>query len=443
MPAFAAQVIQRLEAQGYSTFLVGGCVRDALLGLVAKDYDLATTALPSQIEALFSCSIIRANPAYGVYCIAACAQHVQLATLRTENGHLSHRYPAEIHFVRDVYTDLRRRDFTCNAMAYHLSDGLFDPFHGQQHLQERILCCIGNPNARFTEDALRMLRALRFSCTLGLSLTKEIRCALHLCAVYAQNLHPFCVARELFLLVSGVNLGFVFREYAALFCACVPMLRLCRCIHDERKQDFGVWMHTVGVFVECMETVNDDKTIAFLCAMLRPELFFSAKAAKPDENFSKKMHDVFYAFCVKASLGSRKIRQIDMLAHCLDCLITPDQTLVLSLLSKLTAHPFFLLLRLKRAAAKAGIGGWSLKEEAYRSIHRLAAQCLDEKVCLHVRDLRINGNDLLSMGFPPGKTIGNTLQALLEMVWQGTVPNEKEALRRACLINKSVILPKK
>ena len=164
IPSSVLKLIDTLEASGFQTWAVGGCVRDSLLGVTPHDWDLCTAATPAEIAGIFqNYPLIRAGEKHGT--IAVVLEHgpVEITTFRSEGGYADHRRPDWVHFEQQVEADLARRDFTVNAMAYHPARGLCDPFGGQQDLQNHILRAVGDPAARFQEDGLRILRGARFS----------------------------------------------------------------------------------------------------------------------------------------------------------------------------------------------------------------------------------------------------------------------------------------
>ena len=183
IPADAAFLLEKLNQKGHEAYVVGGCVRDALLGRTPQDWDLCTSALPEETAAIFSDhKLVLDGLVHGTVGVVRNGVLYEITTFRTESGYADARHPDEVRFVRRIEEDLARRDFTVNAMAYHPEKGLVDCFGGKNDLQKGILRCVGDPDTRFHEDALRILRAIRFAAVYGLSLEEETaRAALQLC----------------------------------------------------------------------------------------------------------------------------------------------------------------------------------------------------------------------------------------------------------------------
>lgn len=177
IPAYAQQIIENLNDAGYEAYLVGGCVRDGIRGTPGKDYDITTSALPAQIKEVFE-KTYDTGILYGTVTVAIGEHRAEVTTFRKDLAYLDYRRPEEVEFSPDLYEDLKRRDFTVNAMAYHKKLGLIDPFDGLSDIRRRVIRCVGNPSSRFKEDALRMLRAVRFCSQLGFTLEENTKGAI-------------------------------------------------------------------------------------------------------------------------------------------------------------------------------------------------------------------------------------------------------------------------
>lgn len=174
IPGEVRYLLSRLEQKGYEDYLVGGCVRDALLGLTPKDWDLCTSARPEEVKACFyDKKLVLSGSRHGTVGVVLDGHLYEITSYRTESGYTDGRHPDSVTFVRDLKEDLARRDFTVNAMAYHPEKGLIDPWKGRKDLVQRVLRCVGNPNLRFQEDALRILRGMRFAAAYGFHVEKE------------------------------------------------------------------------------------------------------------------------------------------------------------------------------------------------------------------------------------------------------------------------------
>lgn len=195
-PKYVNNVMTRLESAGYSAYIVGGCVRDALMGRRPHDWDVCTDALPGAVLSIFRCS----KPTgikHGTVTVRCGKQSVEVTTFRAEAGYLDHRRPDSVSFITSLETDLSRRDFTMNAIAVSSAGKIYDPFGGKRDIERRLIRCVGEPEQRFNEDSLRMLRALRFSAALGFELDESCTASLYRCAPLVVNLAPERVRDEL------------------------------------------------------------------------------------------------------------------------------------------------------------------------------------------------------------------------------------------------------
>ena len=239
LPPTVSALIMTLEQAGYETWAVGGCVRDSLLGCTPHDWDLTTSALPEQMLALFP-QAIPTGLAHGTVTIPTADGPLEITTFREETGYADHRRPDAVRFVTQIGSDLARRDFTVNAMAWHPQRGLCDPFDGQGDLRRRLIRCVGEPERRFSEDALRMLRALRFAARLhfdidGATAAAMRRHAPELCCVSSERIYAELCG---LLCADGAALG---EMYPELLRVAVPLLRLPTSRHAMRT-----WLQQLG-----------------------------------------------------------------------------------------------------------------------------------------------------------------------------------------------------
>ena len=223
MPADAQGLIQRLNDAGYEAYAVGGCVRDSLLGLQPKDWDICTSALPQQTLQVFGgCHVVETGLKHGTVTVVLHHVPYEVTSFRVDGSYADHRHPDSVSFVSDVSEDLARRDFTVNAMAWHPQLGLTDLFGGREDLKNGVLRCVGVPAARFEEDALRILRALRFSSVYDFMIEPETAAAIHalhptLAHVAGERIHA-----ELAKLLCGRAVGRILREYTDVITGIIP-----------------------------------------------------------------------------------------------------------------------------------------------------------------------------------------------------------------------------
>ena len=217
MPACPRAAIARLNAAGYEAFAVGGCVRDALLGLPPQDWDIATAALPREVETVFAdCRVVETGLRHGTVTVLFDGQPLEITTYRVDGTYADGRHPDGVTFTPSLSEDLKRRDFTVNAMAWHPESGLFDPFDGKKDLKNGVLRCVGEATCRFHEDALRILRALRFAATYGFVIEEDTAAAVRALAARLHMVSAERVRGELFKLICGRWAFRVLREFSTV-----------------------------------------------------------------------------------------------------------------------------------------------------------------------------------------------------------------------------------
>ena len=400
----AAALLDALHAAGYAAYAVGGCVRDSLLGRTAHDWDLCTSALPQQVMELFGTEqCIPTGLQHGTVTIKYGGQLYETTTFRTEGSYTDGRHPDAVQFVPDVREDLARRDFTINAMAYNAAEGLVDPFGGQKDLQNGLLRAVGEPQQRFTEDALRILRLYRFAARFGFALDAATARA-------ARQLAPHldCISAER-----------IQEELAKLLAAPQP-----------------------GAYLE-------PAVLAVVLPELTPEALTAAKPVLDACPAGEENLPVRWAALLGA-LGETDTRRVLKRLRCSNACIEETAVLVRETAGegvcrsfseeKASAHPGDIHLRQL-------LGRYGL-----RTVERLCALCAAlhpqaapdcalaaqrarqleaDGVCCRVSQLAVNGRDLMAAGIPAGPALRRVLEALLDGVISAEYPNEKTALLAA------------
>lgn len=389
----AAELLDTLHRAGYAAYVVGGCVRDSLLGLTPHDWDLCTSALPQQGMELFGEEkCIPTGLQHGTVTVKQGGGLYEITTFRTEGAYTDGRHPDEVHFVPDVREDLARRDFTINAMAYNEKEGLVDPFGGQADLQSGILRAVGVPHQRFTEDALRILRLYRFAARFGFSIDPPTaQAAQELCA------HLDCVSVE--------RIG---EELAKLLSAPAPAAYL------------------------------DEKILGVVLPELSPEALAAAKPVVDACPAGEQALPVRLA-ALLLSLGEDGTRRTLRRLRCSNACIEETAVLVREAVSGV---PVSLNIYARRLLGKYNLCtvqrlaalGTALQPERsadFAALSELAERLDADGVCCRVSQLAVNGRDLMAAGVPAGPGIRKVLEALLDGVIREEYPNERQALLAA------------
>ena len=389
----AAELLDTLHRAGYAAYVVGGCVRDSLLGLTPHDWDLCTSALPQQVMELFGAQrCIPTGLQHGTVTVKQSGALYEITTFRTEGTYTDGRHPDEVHFVPDVREDLARRDFTINAMAYNEKEGLVDPFGGQADLQSGVLRAVGVPRQRFTEDALRILRLHRFAARFGFAIDPPTaQAAQELCA------HLDCVSVER-----------IEEELAKLLSAPAPAAYL------------------------------DEKILGVVLPELSPEALAAAKPVVDACPAGERALPVRLA-ALLLSLGEDGTRCTLRRLRCSNACIEETAVLVRE---AVPGVPVSLNIYARRLLGKynlctvqriAALGTALQPERAadFAALSELAEQLDADGVCCRVSQLAVNGRDLMAAGVPAGPGIRKVLEALLDGVIREEYPNERQALLAA------------
>ena len=424
----AAELLDTLHRAGYAAYVVGGCVRDSLLGLTPHDWDLCTSALPQQVMELFGAQrCIPTGLQHGTVTVKQSGALYEITTFRTEGTYTDGRHPDEVHFVPDVREDLARRDLTINAMAYNEKEGLVDPFGGQADLQSGIVRAVGVPRQRFTEDALRILRLYRFAARFGFAIDPPTaQAAQELCA------HLDCVSverieEELAKLLSApapaayLNekiLGVVLPELSPeALAAAKPVVDACPAGAENLSIRLAALLLSLGED-GIRRTL---KRLRCSNALMEEAAVLVREARGCDGSFLLG-HDSGHSIARPIAFGNRVPPQRTVLR---ETTVTPGFTIYARrLLGK------YNLCTVQRIAAL----GTALQPERaadFAALSELAEQLDADGVCCRVSQLAVNGRDLMAAGVPAGPGIRKVLEALLDGVIREEYPNERQALLAA------------
>jgi tRNA nucleotidyltransferase (CCA-adding enzyme) len=437
LPPEVSWLISRLEEAGFAAYAVGGCVRDSLLSLTPHDWDLCTSALPEQMQEIFRGQhVVETGLKHGT--LAVVLNHVpyEITTFRADGPYTDHRHPDSVTFVSDVSGDLSRRDFTVNAMAYSPRSGLVDLFGGQEDLARRVIRCVGIPRDRFEEDALRILRALRFASVYDFSIDPETDRALRLLAPSLEKVAAERIREELFRLLCGEGAGRILREYPEVLACVIPDIRP-MIGYDQRNHHhhFDLWEHTVQT-VENVPAEADLRLTMLLHDTGKPavcvlddrgEAHYRGHQAASAE-IAERVTDALRCDRETRERVIRLVRFHDIPLRTDSGAVNLDRSFLLRRLNRFGEKDLRDLFRIHRAD-RIATGYSSRPREDQRMEERMAAldALLAEKPCFTLKDLALKGGDLTAMGFR-GPAVGAALQQLLEAVMDGRVPNEKASL---------------
>ena len=421
--------IEKLEKAGYPTYAVGGCVRDACLGLKPHDYDLCTAATPDTTAAVFSdFPLVRAGEKHGTIGVVLEGEVIEITTFRTEGDYLDSRHPQWVAFVPTVEQDLARRDFTVNAMAYSPTRGFADPFGGRDDLHDHILRAVGDPETRLSEDALRILRGVRFAARFALTPEKNTLAAMNTLAPLMENLARERVYDELSkLLLCACAEDLI--TFAPILAQVIPELQPAIGF-DQRSHHhaYDIFTHTAHV----TEGLPADLTLrwaALLHDIGKVSTFtLDGHGQGHFYGHAEKSAEMANAILLrlKAPTALREDAKFLIEKHMTP--LTPDKKLLRRRLSQYGENRLRMLLRLQKADFCAkGVTGDTAD---FAAVEGVLEEIFSEKACLSIKDLAVNGHDLMTLGYT-GPAIGQALQFLLDGVLDDRLPNEKTALINA------------
>ena len=424
----ATKALKTLEAAGYEAYMVGGCVRDILAGVRPHDYDLATNALPEEVREVFSsCRVIDTGLSHGTVTVILEELHIEITTYRQEGAYSDARRPDNVRFVSSLEEDLSRRDFTINAMAWHPWKGLKDPYGGRRDYDARIIRCVGDPDTRFREDALRLLRALRFAARLRFTLDYETEAALFQHREGLLYLSPQRIAGELDQILCGQAAGAVLLQYWEVLAVVIPELLW---IWSASREEHCQVHDTLTRTAVALDRVSSDRVIRWAVLLRninKPTSVVTEGAAAQDVWDSRTRGELADTVLRRLQFDKATRERIVTLVTIGDLPQERDRSSVRRSLYQLTPQVFFELLEIRRAENLGQTAGYHGRQEEYDALEATARKILDEEGYLTLHDLAVTGKDLISQGYH-GREVGIRLAQILDAVLEGKVANEKEAL---------------
>lgn len=429
-PSYVNTALDLLNRNGFKAFIVGGCVRDKIMGREPNDWDMTTSALPEEtLEVFKEFRTIPTGLKHGTVTVIIEGQPLEITTMRIDGEYHDSRRPDNVEFTDEITMDLSRRDFTVNAIAYNHIDGLIDPFGGKDDIKNKIIRCVGSPDKRFGEDALRIIRALRFASVLDFEIDRATAESILKNHTLMQNVAVERIRIELVKLLTGKKVESILTEYKDVIFGIIPELRT----EDEFEQFspyhiYDVWTHNIKV-VGAIKNDPAFRVAALLHDVAKPECFHM------DENGVGHFPKHAYYGAIKAKEIMKRLRFSNAEINTVYNIIVlhydrPDG--VKSHLAHLCSEYSIEDVRNTLELIKADAAG---KKPDYYDIEiercRTAKKQLDEierdGTPMKISDLKINGNDLLSIGFK-GKEIKTVLKSLLNYVVDGIISNEIDEL---------------
>lgn len=453
------EILVMLERAGYEAYFVGGCVRDALMnaekcdsegfGIIdidQGDADVATNALPEQVKKVFAeFSVIETGIKHGTVTVMLpgelCSDMsigyddipVEITTYRSDGSYSDSRHPDQVAFVRSIEEDLARRDFTVNAMACDMHGQLIDPYGGQADLAAGTLRAVGDPEKRFQEDALRIMRGLRFAAVLGFEIEEKTAAAMMSCRALLKDISAERIFVELKKLLTGRYVGDVLRKYVDVLDDVLPEIWAMKGFEQHNPyHKYDVLEHCIRA-MEAVRTTDENLAEMKMATLLhdvgKPDTYFM-----DDEGIGhfyghpKKSEELVRGILKRLKADKATLERVATLVRYHDLIFDKDERLLKRWMNRLTPEVLLEILEIKLADNFATGNMGPELEGKFNDIRDMMADILKQEQCFSLKDLAVGGADLIAAGMKPGPELGTMLQQLLDAVIDGECENDKAAL---------------
>lgn len=431
LPENVLYIMKRLSQNGYESFVVGGSLRNLLLGEEPKDFDMTTNATPEEILRIFAdCKTFDNGLKHGTVSIVFDGEVYEVTTYRIDGEYLDNRHPKEVRFTDNIKEDLSRRDFTVNAIAYNPKIGIVDYFNGEEDIKCRCIRCVGNADERMKEDALRVLRALRFASVYNFTIEPQTEQAIFNNMELLKNISYERISTELKGILIGQNVGYVLKKFCDVFAVFIPELKpMFGFNQNNPHHDKNLWEHTVCA-VQNVENKPLLRTVMLFHDICKPQAQTIDKNGVSHFHNHDKMGSETVKMILKRLKFSKKFTETaSMLIYYHDTRISADKPSVKKLLNILNEENFRLLMKIQYADIMAQSQyKRTQKITVHSKVNSLFEEIIRNNECYTLKQLAVNGRDLFTIGIQKGDIIGKILNELLELVINGKLKNEKKEL---------------
>lgn len=433
-PASEAAV-NTLKTKGFEAYLIGGSVRDYIMGLPIGDIDITTNATPQQVKQVFSdFRVIETGIKHGTVTVLIDDEPLEITTYRSEGTYSDNRHPDSVVFSKKLADDVVRRDFTMNGIAFDFEKGFCDLVGGIDDIKNQTIRCIGDATTRFNEDALRILRAMRFSSVLGFTVEDETKKAIHNCRTLLKNISAERIREEFSKLICGKNAYKVLKEFSDVVEVFIPEISPCVDFKQQNRHHcYDVYTHTL----KAVEKAPQDSVI-------RLALFFHDIGKPSVAHFDEKGEQHYYSHPKKSAEMTESImtrlrfdndtkNKVVALVKMHDSPITvsdintPDRKRLKRIMSQIGVDLIYDLIEIKYCDNSAQKEEYFRGENFYKEAREIIDEIVSEKECFSIKHLAVDGNDLMALGLK-GEKIGKALQGCLDAVIDGKIENEKDKL---------------
>lgn len=432
IPSSAMTILSTLEGAGYEAYLVGGAVRDLVLGREPGDYDITTNALPEEIQAIFTdCETLEIGKTHGTIGLVMEHQLYEVTTYRIDGEYSDCRHPDEVRFTTSLMEDLKRRDFTINAMAMDLRGNITEVENASRDLATGRICAVGDPTKRFQEDALRILRGLRFASQLDFTLEESTGLAIRKNGYRLLEIAPERIQQEMNKLLCGKNPAPVLREYRNVMGAILPELKA-SFDFDQRNpfHCYDVYEHSLHVVSQVPATIVL-RWAALLHDVGKPSCFTVKENWGHFYGHEQVSSEMAQRILERLRYDRKTIRQVTELIACHGYVFNQTEKYARRRLNQLGEEQLKNLIALERGDVLSQAEEVRIeRDQKIQNFAELVDQVVQQEGVMKRRDMKINGRDLMEMGVPKGPEVGRILGKLFEQVLDGILPNEREILRQ-------------
>lgn len=433
IPACAKRLMQLLKDAGYEAFVVGGCVRDSLLGKEPHDWDICTSAKPEEVCAILEQNHIRTietglqhgtvTACYGMY-------NYEITTYRVDGEYSDNRRPDSVKFVGNIVEDLSRRDFTINAIAYSEAHGLVDPWGGYGDLDKRLIRCVRNPDDRFREDALRIMRALRFAATYGFRIEEKTAAAIHRNRELLKNISAERIQSELIKMLCGKGVLDILLEYKDVMSVIIPELEVCVGFKQNNPYHiYDIYDHIAHAVSNYTGFDISIKMALLLHDIGKPECYSEDEKGGHFYGHSVPSARIAKGVIDRLKFDNKTKQEVVDLVLFHDADIYPGTRTVKRWLNRIGYEMLDKLLVIKGADCGAHSEMAQIaRTERLREIRIIASDIMNKRQCFRIKDLTVSGYDILSLGVNPGPKVGEVLKHLLEKVIEEEIVNDRTIL---------------
>lgn len=429
-PQQVKDAIAKIEENEHEAYIVGGCVRDRILGLDVHDWDITTSALPDEIMEIFAdYKTAETGTEHGTVTVIIDSLPLEITTYRIDGRYLDNRHPEQVTFTSKIDDDLSRRDFTINALAYNVRVGIVDLFGGIDDINKRTIRCVGEPDDRFSEDALRIMRALRFASVLEFEIEPQTARSIHRNRDLLKNISVERFQKELNGILTGAAAERILNEYRDVIAVIIPEITPMFDFDQRTKyHNLDIWRHTAKSVGESKDELEVRLTMLFHDIGKPATFSVDGQGVGHFYEHGKESTVLTKRILKRLKYPTRTIEHVSKLVKFHDAAVHPNKKSVARWMNRLSEQGMRRLLSVKRADTIAHAPEFIGRLDEIDSIEKVVDAVIEDEDCFSLKHLAVDGNDLIEIGITKGTRIGNTLGNLLDAVINQECENEREAL---------------